>query len=281
LISTIIFRMGVCYPAFQRLASFRKMIVEINTDDGSESWLRMGMFKFLAHRYAQRKLLSRAAGAVCVDTVTAALVRHRGLEVLVLGNSINLAAHSPSPAPAFSEPRLLFLGAEGCVWHGVDKLKVLAERFPRWRIDVVGIGAPDPQERWPNNIIFHGFLPRGEYKALLDAADVAVGALALHRKRMSEAPTLKVREYLAAGVPVIMGHRDCDFFDPVPFILELPNSEANIVEHFAEIEAFVLAWKGRRVERSLVQHLDVSVKERQRLAFIEGKTRTGTAGSAP
>jgi len=46
-------------------------------------------------------------------------------------------------------------------------------------------------------------------------ADVAIGALATYRKGMKETSTLKVREYLAYGLPVILDHHDPDFFEPI------------------------------------------------------------------
>ena len=89
---------------------------------------------------------------------------------------------------------------------------------------------------------------------------------------MNEASTLKVREYLTAGLPVIMSHRDTDFPDGAPFILELPNRPDAVVTHQAAIAEFVAAWKGRRVPRSEVAHLDLEAKEAARLRFLEQLT---------
>ncbi len=46
---------------------------------------------------------------------------------------------------------------------------------------------------------------------------------ALRRRR-----TLKVREYLAAGLPVVIGYQDTDFLDGAPFILQVPNEPDGI-----------------------------------------------------
>ncbi len=275
---TIYFRMGVCYPAFQRMAKTWPLIVEINTDDEHEGRVRMSWVKFLMYRYGVKKLVSRAAGAVCVNSVSAAKMKARGLEVLVLGNAIDIALHPPSPSPTHPDPRLVFLGSSGCVWHGVDKLRPVARRFPTWRIDVVGLRREEVGGEWPGNVVFHGFLPNELYRGLIEDADVAVGTLALERIGMTETSSLKVREYLAAGLPVIIGHRDPDFRSSVPFILELPVADSNVSHSLDRIESFVRSWKGHRVERSAVAHLDVGVKEARRIAFFESRL-TATRGT--
>jgi glycosyltransferase involved in cell wall biosynthesis len=264
----VYFRMGVCYPAFQRLARGGRVVVELNTDDDREARLRMGPLKYIVFRHGARRLLERAAGAVSATTSVAERLRARGLEVLALGNGIDLSRHAPSPAPRNATPRLLFLGSAGCAWHGVDKVALLARRFPEWRIDVVGLSRDDVEGDWTDNVVFHGFLPFDRYRKLFDEVDVALGTLALHRNGMTDASSLKVREYLAAGIPVILGHRDVDLAAP-PFVLQLPNEDSNVTASLDRIEAFVGRWKGRRVERSEVAHLDVRHKESRRLTFVE------------
>jgi len=86
---------------------------------------------------------------------------------------------------------------------------------------------------------------------------------------MEEASPLKVREYLAYGLPVIIGYKDTDFHEDVPFILRLPNSEDNIEANLSAIETFVHRWRNQRVPREAIAHLDIKVKESQRIAFFQ------------
>jgi glycosyltransferase involved in cell wall biosynthesis len=264
----VYYRMGVCYPGFQTLARTRPTVVEVNSDNEREARVRMGFVKYRIFLAAGRRLLKRAIGAVSVSQSVGEALRAQGMEVLVLGNSIDMSRVRAAPPPANPAPRLIFLGSLGCVWHGVDKLKAAAVRFPHWTFDVVGLTPADVSGPLPQNVVFHGFLPASKYERLLSAADVALGTLALHRKGMKDTTSLKVREYLAAGLPVISGHPDPDFTTEVPYLLELPNSESNVSANLDRIEHFVLRWRGLRVQRSDVLHLDISAKERQRLAFF-------------
>jgi hypothetical protein len=86
---------------------------------------------------------------------------------------------------------------------------------------------------------------------------------------MEEACPLKVREYLAYGIPTIIGYKDTDFPNGAPFLLCLPNTPDNVEKNLDRIEAFVLSWKGKRVPRSEIEHLDLKVKEEKRIIFIE------------
>src|SRR5690606_3952676 len=120
----------------------------------------------------------------------------------------------------------------------------------------------------PSNVTAHGQLAYANYRAALAFADVAIGTLALHRKGMGEACPLKIREYLAHGLPTITAYSDTDFMEPRPFILQLPNEERNVRDNLPSIDRFVSAWRGHRVPREAVQHLDIQHKERSRIDFL-------------
>jgi hypothetical protein len=101
------------------------------------------------------------------------------------------------------------------------------------------------------------------------AADIGIGTLGLHLKAMQEACALKVREYLAYGIPTIIGYRDTDFLTSAPFLLQIPNTPDSIQKSLMEIKSFVEQWKGKRLDRNKISHLDARNKEKQRLGFFE------------
>lgn len=276
----VYFRMGVCYPAFEGLARQVPTIAEVNSDDEHEARLKMGAAKYRLYRWALRRFQARCAGAVCVSRSVGEKLRGQGMDVLVLGNGIEMDRFDALPAPCNAQPRLVFLGSRGCAWHGIEKLTSIAKRFPSWHIDVVGLGRDDTAADFPENVTFHGFLNREAYTRVLGQADAAVGTLALHRiPGMGDTSSLKVREYLALGLPVILGHPDPDFEDGAPFLLQLPNAESNVEDGLDRIRSFVEQWRGRRVARSDVQHLDTRVKERVRLGYLERRASTRGMGA--
>jgi hypothetical protein len=95
---------------------------------------------------------------------------------------------------------------------------------------------------------------------------------------MHEACPLKVREYLAFGMPVIAAYEDTDIPPNADYFLRLPNDDTPLAPHLSSIRAFLKYWQGRRVPRFAVAHLDTAVKERQRLAFMEERLQNFTPG---
>lgn len=231
----------------------------------------------------------------------------------VVPNGFDLASVEPlAPSPE-ATPTVVFMGSPGLPWHGTDRLLELAAALPEVRFEVVGStaeqlagGTPSPgkdgapgrkrgrgrarrrdrqldrqrdHERdrqrggLPDNVVAHGYLERADYSAVLARAHAAVGSLALDRLGMTEGSTLKLREYLAHGLPVVASCPDADFPGGAPFLLEIDAAllEQDGARRAGEAEAvrrFMEAHRGERVPREAVAHLDTEVKEARRLAFL-------------
>ena len=226
----------------------------------------------LRYRYARltRDRMFRRARAIVVVTNEIGrqpAIARAGRPVSVFPNSIDLDEYPELPAPENPSPRLVFIGSPRLDWAGVDKIARLASSFPSWRFDLIG---PSPEELpgAPGNVAVHGLLDRDAYLPIMAQADVAIGPLALHRKGLSEASALKVAEYLAYGIPVIIGHTETAFPDGAPFLLQLPNTEDNVEIAAQQIRDFVERWRGQRVPREAVSPVDSRVVERGRLDLI-------------
>ncbi len=261
-------RYDLYMPSLKGISRSLPLVLEINTDDLTEYCLRKGL-RCWYNRLTRALLLRDVAGLVFVTYELAGLphfARYQKPSV-VIANGIVLDDYHSLPTPRNEEPRLVFLGTDSQPWHGVDKVVRMAQHFPRWHFDVVGIRREKVCEI-PSNVSFYGPLDRQAYEPVLAKADVAIGTLALHRIRMNEACPLKVREYLAYGLPLILGHKDTDFPQGAPFILELPNTEDNVESSGTAIETFVFKWMGQRVSRNAISNIDIRVKEARRLAFL-------------
>lgn len=265
----VYWRHDLLYPAVVKLALMKPVFIEVNTNDAVEFCLTKDARCFY-HRATRKLAFSLASGIVLVSHELKSILPERivgRLPIAVIGNGVDLDSIRPLPPPRNEQPRLVFLGSTNQPWQGVDELLTLAMLFPDWHVDVIG---PKPSwgEKSPPNVHFHGFLRRAEYEAILARADVAIGPLGSYRKALNEASPLKVREYLAYGLPVILGCKDTDFLEGAPFILELPNQEGSVERNRDQIEQFVLGWMGKRVPREAVLHLDIKVKEEKRLKFL-------------
>jgi hypothetical protein len=130
-------------------------------------------------------------------------------------------------------------------------------------------------EPLPPNIEFRSRLTREQYEPIVGKCTAGIGSLGLHRIQMFEGGPLKVREYAAFGLPLILACRDVDVPEDAPYALYIPNTEDNIAMSLPAIRDFVEKWRGRRVPREQVAHMDWAVKEQKRLEFIGRVTVAG------
>lgn len=105
-------------------------------------------------------------------------------------------------------------------WHGLDKIfdafkEDGASAFSsRIRIHLIGrlledqVDAIKDSEYLRQIFVCHGLMDRSDYYPILAKCDYGITSLALDRKSLREASTLKVREMLALGLPVFSGHAD-------------------------------------------------------------------------
>lgn len=266
----VYYRSGIYYPGFKKLSDRFPVVAEINTFDLDEYKLSFSRAKYFYHRVTRKTLFASCAGLVCVTSELADRYSCFGKPTAIIPNGIDLTNYSPLLPTNNETPRLVFLGSPGCPWHGIDKVLMLAQLCPEFIFDVIGYSLNDvpAHNQLPPNIKFRGFLNTSEYVNNLSKADVAIGSLSLHVNNMNEASPLKVREYLAYGLPVVIGYKDTDFPNGASFLLELHNCEDNITSNVQLIKDFVCQWRGKRVPREEVLHIDVSRKEASRIAFL-------------
>lgn len=270
--SAVYYRGGLYYPGFKGFARHFSVITEINTSDVDEYRIVLSRPKYIYHRMTRHRQFASCTGIVCVTNELAQRYANFDKPMAVITNGIDLTNYSPLPPTNNRASRFVFLGSPGFAWHGVDKILTLAKLCPGFIFDIVGYNINDICDRIPHqvppNVNFYGYLKAAQYESLLSRADVGIGTLSLHVNNMEEACPLKVREYLAYGLPVIIGYTDPDLQGNVPYVLKIPNTPDNILRSVESIRKFAQAWVGRRVSRKLIIHLDSSTKEKQRLEFI-------------
>ena len=260
----------------------RKIILEINSNYDTEGKLDYA-FSFKANRnflinYAINHFFYHLiAGIVSVSYELLELPHFlRCKHKIVIPNTIDIDSVPMQKCHNITLPiGLVFIGSPNQSWHGLDKIIQLARKLgDDFLIHLVG-----PQEKDiadfnpPSNVIAYGY--RTDYTDILRKCHIAIGTLALHRKKMDEASPLKTREYLACGFPIIIAYEDSSFKNlpqPPDFLLSVPNTENNIIssESIERIRIFCLKNRDRVVSHSEIQHLiDSNIFEKKRIKFME------------
>lgn len=121
-------------------------------------------------------------------------------------------------------PRFIFIASSFLPWQGLDLLIESARGSDRnFIIDVVGDVPEDLVNRAARDqrFLFHGHLSNESIRTIARHADMGVSSLALDRMGLSQACALKVRQYLAWGLPALGSYEETlgqDF----PFYLKVP-----------------------------------------------------------
>ena len=268
-------RYGLYVPGLRRLQGRFPSVVELNANNRAEAARMGGGPRRALNEAAWRSLLAGAAGIVCVAHEIARAAAPAGRPLRVIANGIDLDEVRPLPPSTGHRPLLAFLAGTPQPWHGVDKILALAAAMPDCDVALVGVDAAALPAPAPANVEVHAPTSRDGYAQILARADAGIGSLAMHRAGLGEGSPLKVREYLAHGLPVVLGFEDTDFLGANPwYLLRLPNTEHNVTGGVDRIRAFVERVRGRRVAREeIAPAIGAQAKEAERLAFMREVAR--------
>lgn len=150
--------------------------------------------------------------------------------VATYANGIDLATVSLAKEPAGDDETVhaVFVATVFYAWQGLDRLleslTALSEDEEPPRLVVHLVGELEPQHLRSAQLLaarglveLHGVLDRAALDDVFARSHIAIASLALDRKALRQASTLKVREYLAAGLPVYSTHVDAGLPPEFPF----------------------------------------------------------------
>lgn len=267
----IYLRYGLYSYPLHRLFKIAPVVLEVNSDDRVEYSTR-GKFFYWLNRLTRRLTFAPAAGIIVpTHELSGIYLLKKNQFGAVISNGVDMNSVEVLPPPKNEHPVLTLVGTPGMNWHGVDKLIHFAKMNSDVLVNIVGYASNDVDMFIPPNVTLHGFLPHAQVRDVLMKTDVACGTLALHRKDMHEACPLKVREAILYGIPLLLAYYDTDLSDiHLPTILQIPNTEDNLVTHAELVLRFAREMMGRRVDPStVVPFLDQRKKEAERLEFIK------------
>lgn len=127
-------------------------------------------------------------------------------------------------------------------WHGWDRLVAGLATYHASRqahevavrLSVVGDGAALPSLKQQvrdtglgDQVTFQGWLFGADLNDAFDGADVGIGTLASHRKKLKVVSSIKSREYCARGLPFLSSDNDRTF-NSANFVFHLPGDDRSV-----------------------------------------------------
>ena len=130
----------------------------------------------------------------------------------------------------------VFIAGTFATWHGINRiLKSFLNLNNNEDFEIHFVGKVEIEyfkivsDFLGRNIFIHQFMNSKELNEFMNKMDFAIGSCALQDVGLSQGSVLKVREYLANGLPVIIGHHD-PYISSIPelkkYCLEFPADES-------------------------------------------------------
>ncbi len=267
----IYLRYGLYSFPLHHIFKIAPVVLEINSNDIVE-YASRGKFFYWMNRLTRNLIFAPASGIISPTfELTSAFPSQYKNPFIIISNGIDLTDAELLPPSKNTHPVITMVASPGMDWHGVDKLIGFAEKYPDITVNIAGYSPADVEMPIPANVCLHGFLNRTQIREIYSLTDVACGTLALHRKNMEEACTLKVREALTYGIPVVIAYHDTDLNEvSQDTILRIPNTENNVIENYEKICDFAYEMMGKRVDvEKIYPYFDQQKKEQSRLEFFK------------
>lgn len=132
--------------------------------------------------------------------------------------------------------------ASMCNWHAYDRLiegidRMEPERRQRIILDLAGAGGDGSLAKWKalteekqlqECVRFHGYVSGDALDQMINTASIGVGTLGLYRNNFAGGSILKIREYMARGLPFVYAGDDSALAGTEPYCLKVPNDETPV-----------------------------------------------------
>lgn len=218
-----------------------------------------------------------------------------GIKTLRSMNGIDVRSITPVNTPLQETINLLAV-AHMQPRHGYERIiKGLAEYYRSTgdrRVELFLVGDGSEVDRYKQlvrrenvqqYVHFYGKLVGEELKNVYQKASIAIEAFGYYKIGQNVATTLKTREYLAYGLPIISGNQ-IDVFNKYkfPYFLEFPNDSSVIdVSRIVDFHDQVYSGKNRCeisgfIHRYALEHADISQTMKPLLAYLQHACKKST-----
>lgn len=204
---------------------------------------KAGRFKVVLEKTFGPLVLSRVSGIIGVtdeirrlqlgkiSTTKPSAVVSNGCDV----DGVNFTSFRPFDGRTLT---LIFVATHFVSWHGLDRLLdsiAIYKGSTTIRLILVGqivyqrdIKRIHRLSKMKVQVEKRDILRGKALDECFRESNIAVGTLALHRKGIKQACTLKIRDYIARGIPFIYGYEDVDIDKNCDFAMRLEDSEEPI-----------------------------------------------------
>lgn len=254
-------------------------VLEIHNSDLSE-FRATSAVRYAVALFGRKAYFRAMRGALCVSR-EAAMAREfatLGGPTAVVGN---YAMVTPSDRPP-DVKGICYACGNDAPWQGIDVYLELARRLPSTAFkllmprDLLARFKGDASSV-PNLSLLAG--DGAQFEAEMKSSAGALSTLALHRAGRREAPSLKTRDALALGVPVLVPHEDWQLeqlADPAVWVR--PNAAEDIETLVAVVSQWIRVLPTLRVRPETISELSVDAAAQRRIRLLQDFIKPATLG---
>ncbi len=238
------------------------------------SWLQYSVWPYYNEILFGKKINKYIRASIAVTNEIADYQRKKGSKiVLTITNGITVKNYSIRQSEEVkNELNLLFLkGSSGySPWNGFGRLVASIDQYNlkknnNTKIKLYVFGHHSEGEVPKREYILEGgYVTGNELDLVFNKVHIGVSGIQVYLKNFKEATSLKIREYLARGLPFIYAYTDPDLNEESKeFALEFPNDDSLIdMEKVIEFAKKALEDKElpQKMRKYAEEHLDYEVK---------------------
>lgn len=244
-------------------------------------------YYYYADRVWKKKILRKIATGITVSNDIDKYEKkyYSRYPTKVISNSIDVLSVPQRTAPVFdgNELKMIMISGWKSEWLGLDLLiRSMQEYKGKAKLTLYFAGEPyEPHKEMAeqlqhHKIIFEGYLSGEKMDALFNECHIAIGTLAEYRLGIKEASNLKTRDYMARGIPFVVGYHDTDLINneewkPFFYGIEQPENGFSFQKILDFAEAVLKNKEHSTIMRNLsFNTIHTPVKMKQLAGVIQG-----------
>ncbi len=204
--------------------------------------------------------------------------------ITTIANGITISNYIVSTQPILSDRLVLLFVGYISIHHGIERLlHSIANYKGNIKISLLIVGKFFNSEyentirelektlNLMEQVHFLGELSKNELNKYYDESHICIGSLGMHLINSPEGASLKTREYISRGKPIIIDHKDTDIPDNVDFVYRVSADSSPI-----DIDELIKFYKNIKsspldIRRFAEEHLDWKIKMKKLIDFMTNK----------
>jgi glycosyltransferase involved in cell wall biosynthesis len=281
-----------------------KIVTEHQAKEVPEAWtyettLLQKMINVGMEEVIGPKMIRKCAGLIanCDDVRTYELERARcKIPSTIVADGVSVEAVPPTGYAPYTGKKLnlLCIAASFDPWQGLDRVLKGLSRYAKRQpsVHLVVVGDVSAENHHLKNLLagkenvdvtFLGKLYGSRLEEVFQSTHLAFSPLAMFRKQIAGGSSLKTREYLARGLPFVIGHEDPDLHGANKYFLSVPPDESPVdMDQVVEFAGRVLKKKEISLDMRefAEQRVDWKVKMQHMWDFLMSIPKGHSSGNS-